>query len=290
MENSTFQHSTQPAYIYQNPLLQVDVFKLLELYQGETKTITCKDSSYILCCETGIVNITWPKYGNYHFEGQQMILASQGIPLLITGMSIKSNILMISCAEFARTHDCKLHLYQYVEIKETTIPSFGAIPIKKALLTCVESITLYLMQGVACEKLFNLKLDEVAACIEHNYTPQEITQLFYPIIANDASFRDFIINNYSQQCKVVDLIKKSSLCKTVFYEKFRQEFGTTAKQWMLKQKMKLIEDMIADRSMRIKDIMIYFDFSSHVQFYTFCRRHFNCTPTELKTRARQLAN
>lgn len=290
MGNSTFQHYTQPLYIHQNPLIQTDIFKLMEVNQGETTTITYNDSSYILCCENGSVNITWPKYGNCHFNDQQMILAPQNTALHITGLSVKSSILMISCAEFSRNHDCKLHLYRYVEIKEQITPRFEPIQIKKALLTCVESIALYIKQGVAYEKLFKLKVDEVAACIEHNYTPQEITQLFYPIITQDSTFRNFVINNYSHQCNVLDLIEKSNLCKTIFYEKFKKEFGTTAKQWILKQKMEFIEDMIADRNIRIKDIIVCLGFSSHVQFYTFCRRHFNCTPTELKMETRHLGN
>lgn len=287
MNNSTFQHSNQPVYIHQKPLAPTDVFKLLEVKQGETKTITYSDSSYILCCKTGTVNITCPKYGSHHCQNHQMILAPRGILLHITGLSLKSNMLVISCVEFSRTQDRKLHLYKYIDIKETTTHLFGPIPIKNALWTCVESIALYLKQGVASEKLFNLKLDEVAACIEHNYSPQEITQLFYPIIARDSSFQNFIISNYSHRCNVAELINKSNLCKTIFYEKFKEEFGMTAKQWMLKQKMKLIEYMIDDQSMRIKDIIIDCGFSSHVQFYNFCQRHFNCTPTELKMRLRR---
>lgn len=69
--------------------------------------------------------------------------------------------------------------------------------------------------------------------------------------------------------------------KCNFHCKFKQVFGTTAKQWLLKQRNQRILNKVMESETTIGELMEEFNFDSQAHFTHYCKQHFDCTPREL---------
>ena len=69
---------------------------------------------------------------------------------------------------------------------------------------------------------------------------KKLLHFFHPIIGRQLEFRDFVMQNYSKVNNLDELITLSNIGRTSFFIKFKEEFGITAKQWMMKQLKKRI--------------------------------------------------
>ena len=116
---------------------------------------------------------------------------------------------------------------------------------------------------------------------DHFYLKEELALLFHPIISAELSFKDFVIGNYFKVSNVNDLISLSNMCKSSFYCKFKEVFGMTAKQWLLKQRNTHILNKVMTSETTVGELMEEFRFESQAHFTHYCKQHFNCTPREL---------
>ena len=69
--------------------------------------------------------------------------------------------------------------------------------------------------------------------------------------------------------------------RTSFFIKFKEEFGVTAKQWMLKQMKERILGKVTEPGVCVKQLVEVCGFESQAQLYRYFRQYFNCTPKQL---------
>ncbi|EYA37863.1 putative exoenzyme S synthesis regulatory protein, ExsA-like [Bacteroides fragilis] len=74
--------------------------------------------------------------------------------------------------------------------------------------------------------------------------------------------------------------------RSSFFTKFKNVFGITAKQWIVKQRNRKILDEVMRPDVTVKELMVKFMFDSQVQFTQYCKLHFGCTPKQLIERYR----
>ena len=98
------------------------------------------------------------------------------------------------------------------------------------------------------------------------YRKEELAYLFHPIVGKSLDFRSLILENYLKVDQVDGLAKIAGMGRTNFNNKFKEEFGISPHQWLLKQKAKHVR---------------LYKFNSATHFTRFCKQQFGCTPSEL---------
>jgi AraC-like DNA-binding protein len=107
-----------------------------------------------------------------------------------------------------------------------------------------------------------------------------VVTLLHPVIGM-SGFKNFVIRNYHKVKNVAELVHISGMGRTAFDYTFRNEFGVSARQWMLMQIAKQVEYKALKPDITVKDLIREFKFDSASHFNRFCRKQFDCTPGEL---------
>lgn len=175
----------------------------------------------------------------------------------------------------------KLTFEAYANICQKMDYEFLPTQICYPLDVFVEQVTYLLKRGLKCAHFFEIKHREFFLLLRSFYTKEEISLLLHPIIGKTLSFKDFILENYTIVDSIDKLISKSHLSKSSFNEKFKEDFGVTAKQWMLKQQANAVKAKACEPHVTIKDLMEVIGYSSPAHFNRFCRTYLACTPGEL---------
>ena len=158
---------------------------------------------------------------------------------------------------------------------------FSPIPMRYPLMPFLETVVHCLRNEMNCTYLHNVIEREFFFLLRGFYNKKEIATLFHPIIGRQLEFRDFVMQNYSKVNNLDELITLSNIGRTSFFIKFKEEFGITAKQWMMKQLKKRILGKVIEPGICVKQLMEVCNFESQAQLYRYFKQHFRCTPKQL---------
>lgn len=159
--------------------------------------------------------------------------------------------------------------------------NFEPLDIRYPLPPYLEIVTYCLVNKMSCGHFHALLEQELFFLLRGFYLKEELASLFYPIISAELTFKDFVINNYSKVNNVNDLISLSNMSRSSFNCKFKEVFGMTAKQWLLKQQDMHILNKVMTSEATVGELMEEFRFESQAHFTHYCKQHFKCTPREL---------
>lgn len=190
-----------------------------------------------------------------------------------------SQILLMGFDTLHSVYDRQM-LKSFQAFKNKVSYEFAPLPLKSALRSFAELLIVYLQKGLTVEYLFEIKEKELFILLRGYYSRDELVALLYPIIGV-SDFKNFILSNYMEVNNVTELVELSGMGRTAFDSRFREEFGMSARQWMLKQIADQVGFRAMDPSVSIKDIMLEFKFNSPTHFNWFCRQQYGCTPGEL---------
>lgn len=203
----------------------------------------------------------------------------------------RSSIIHSRCVEDARfmilffetpvTNCEKLNFQELKEMAKDLEYDFNVLPINPPLKVFFSSLAYYLETGANCQHLHAIKQIEMLLCLRYFYRKEELAALFAPILYKKHDFRHLILENYEHATSIQELIELAHMSKTVFFEKFKKEFGVSAKQWVLAKKTQKIEYKALEPDMTVKKLMATFDFDSLSSFQRFCKQHMGCSPSEL---------
>lgn len=235
--------------------------------------------NYLFLVTKGKISITCNLFENRVINHGEMILISRSSKfrweadtssgVLILGFDIPQN----PCD--------KLNFQSLYNLRDEIEYDFQPIPIRYPI-TAFNDLLIYLLKnGTNCSCIHLLKQQELFLLLRNFYSKEELATLFYPIIARDVDFKEFILKNYQNVNNINELIELSCMSKSSFFTKFKETFGITAKQWMLKQKEQIIIYESSKPGNAIKDIIATCGFDSPTLFNQFCKLHFHCTPGEL---------
>lgn len=73
----------------------------------------------------------------------------------------------------------------------------------------------------------------------------------------------------------------SHISKSLFYEKFTEEFHMPIKEWMLQKRVDMILLKAAKPGITVKQLIIECDCCSFQQFNSFCKKHIGMSPHDL---------
>lgn len=235
--------------------------------------------NYILLFLEGSCSISSGFYPQRVFKAEEMIL----IP--------KSSVFEGYALEFLRVlvfhfhvplNTCDLVTFEtYAKYCLRMTYDFSPLPFQCPVGEFVEQMIHYLKSGIKCAHLFEIKHKEFFLLLRAFYSREQVSHLLYPILGKALSFKDFVLSSYVKAGSIEKLINMSHLSKSSFYEKFRLDFGMTAKQWILKQQVNMVLAKACEPRVVIKDLMDVIGYSSPTHFNRFCKTYLECTPGEL---------
>ena len=156
-----------------------------------------------------------------------------------------------------------------------------SLPLQLPFITFLKTIEDVLSLGGACTSYHRLKAKELFFLLNTYYSPVDLALLLEPLICDNFRLKTFVYRNYQGVDTVNELVEKSGMSRTQFFEQFKKSFGLSVKQWMLKKKAELVNERLCESDVIIKEVMLDFGFSSASQFNRFCRVYLGDAPSNI---------
>lgn len=254
-------------------------FKIYRYQANYKEVISNLQSNTILFIHKGEAHIHYNDVFSVAIKSLQMILIPQGADILIHIIEDTEFLVM----EFdSYTTICKqIQETDYSQYINTDGYALSPLPILPQVEKFLDLLIDVMQRGIDCLHFHDSKRKEFFFYLKAYYTEAQIANLLYPILSSRFQFKDFIYRNYKNVDSVNELIKLSGMSRSPFFDRFKQEFGMTAKQWMISKKSESILIRLSEPNASIKEIMFDFGFSSPSQFNRFCRHYLGDTPTNL---------
>lgn len=157
---------------------------------------------------------------------------------------------------------------------------FHALCCKPGMMIYFDLLEDILSWSMNCVYLHELKIVEFLLSIKFEYSREEITRFFYPLIKELDGFKVLIRKSVNAATTARDLASISGMPYSNFLHYFKKQFGVSAQEWLHANRVKLIEERLYERGISISDIIREFNFSSAAHFSKFCKENFGHTPTE----------
>jgi AraC-like DNA-binding protein len=156
------------------------------------------------------------------------------------------------------------------------------VPINRQLKLFLDLLSSYLRNGMNCKSLHKLKCDEFFLLIRGFYTKDDIVRLLHPLLANTMDFRMFCFNSVNNVKNVREMIDGSGMSRSMFYEKFKAEFGDISpKKWLDSYINQRILNASTLPGITVKELMYKTGFSDESAFTQYCKRHFGKVPSQI---------
>lgn len=130
--------------------------------------------------------------------------------------------------------------------------------------------------------LFDDKLKELFIIFRAYYSKEELFMFFYPIIAKSMDFKNMVLANYRNDMRLEELAEVCLMSKRAFQRHFKEIFGETCEQWILREKSKQVRYYLSVTDCSFKEIIDKLGFDSSVHLNKFCKTWFGMSPTDLK--------
>lgn len=254
-------------------------FKYLEFDKGVIIEEEFANRNYLLFLLKGNFTINCNHFCNKEFDSGKMLLLPKSSMIKI---STEASSQILTLAFDVPPSSCdKLIFQSLTTICESIQYDLSSIPIRKPILSFIETIVYCLKNGMNCMHLHDIMQSEFFFLLRGFYEKKEIATLFHPIIGKELVFKDFVMQNYTKVNNLDELIALSNMGRTSFFIKFKEEFGITAKQWMMKQLKKRILGKVMEPGVCVKQLMEVCNFESQAQLYRYFKQQFDCTPKQL---------
>lgn len=156
------------------------------------------------------------------------------------------------------------------------IPILPVVPQIERLLTEVQILEM------PCYHM--LKQYELFFLMKASYDDRQLAGFFNAILRPVHDFRAFVESNYANTDTLEDIAGKANLSKSYFIKRFKESFGVSVHQWLVKQKEEQLKKMLAAGKYDTEEMARRLGLKNQKGLYQFCRQRFRCSMTELKER------
>ena len=156
------------------------------------------------------------------------------------------------------------------------IPILPVVPQIERLLTEVQTLEM------PCYHM--LKQYELFFLMKASYDDRQLAGFFNAILRPVHDFRAFVESNYANTDTLEDIAGKANLSKSYFIKRFKESFGVSVHQWLVKQKEEQLKKMLAAGKYDTEEMARRLGLKSQKGLYQFCRQRFRCSMTELNER------
>lgn len=249
------------------------------LKENKQSSIEIKKTT-ILFLLKGKLLLSYNDLINKKLRAGEMILFSASNTLDIT---ISEDVYGIFCTFNTQAQICDgLPLESLVPIAEMNKNSHAPLIINEWIRNLLITIENYWEDDLVCNRMYEIKKDELFCLLKRTYNLTDLATFFYPILNKDIFFKESVIKNYHHVRNVTELAATMGYSVSGFKKKFLRCFGMPAYTWMLQQKAAVVLKELKEKKKTIKDIFISNQFSSQAHLYEFCKKNFGKTPGQIR--------
>lgn len=162
------------------------------------------------------------------------------------------------------------------------IYNFDTLEMKPAIERMLSLLEYNIKNGVNNERYLKIKVEELFHLLRSYYTKEELVIFFCPLMSENASFANFVFQNYRNIRRANEFPKLYQCSTSCFEKKFRKTFGTSVYQWLKQKKINLLYHEINRTDKPLKQIAEEQGFHSLPQFNDFCKKYFGYPPGKLR--------
>ncbi len=180
------------------------------------------------------------------------------------------------------TYSCEMPFSSLKQFLSDENNGINILPVRFPVEVLLQSVKIYINDGVTCQNVHRLKIDELFLILRYYYSNTELAKLFHLILGDSMNFRMFCFRNISKVKSVAELVRISGMSRSQFYDKFKMEFhGMSPKKWLNSYVDEHILHVAGTPEINVKDLMTRTGFIDDSAFTQYCRRHFQMSPLEL---------
>ena len=253
--------------------------------QGETFSNLHKEMNYLVFCKEGEVHLTSSLFKEEVLYGGEIMF----LPRMADcqGEIRKETHVVIHTFNntVCRPENCILmFLYTHAKKKEDAKSDAYChkLVAHKVIVKFMESISLYLEDETGDLLLWHLKHKELIRLFRHYYQPEELQAFFHPMIGEVVPFKSLVLSHYMKANDTKELADLCGYGLATFRRIFKEEFGTSVYQWLLKKRSEHILYRLSFPYISFQEIIEEFNFTSPQQFNRFCKSNLGDSPTNLR--------
>lgn len=272
-------YATEHTTCYHYATFSPDGFKLLNIKKGDIHSESLEQILIFIVLK-GELTLTAGNYFDKNIGMGQMILLSVGD---VIELSAKTDCECISCYFLREINLCtRYSLSMLKEYSEKVTETFNPIPIREVVNEYLQLMVRYLQDGLSCVHLHEAKKQELFLLLRAYYTKEELGAFFKPIIGKDFDFKSLVLVNYHLNDSVDTLANKLNMTKATFSRRFREHFGESVHQWLIKRKAECVIRDIKVSVKSFQEISDEYGFSSLSNFSKFCTSFYGEAPSKLR--------
>ncbi|MFV0471513.1 MAG: helix-turn-helix transcriptional regulator [Paludibacteraceae bacterium] len=172
----------------------------------------------------------------------------------------------------------KFSLLELNNYKKKSDDDIRILPMNSVLKQFIEHLGAYLRSKMMCQHLHDIKESEWLFILRGFYTKEQIAYFLSPIIDSLDDFVVIVKDNHLACNSVKELAEKCNMSEKTFTRRFREHFNDTPKQWMMREKAKLIKSDIEHTDMNIKQISNKYGFNSPTHLNIYYKKQYNHPP------------
>jgi len=256
-------------------------FRHLVFQKGEIIPSVDKENNHLLLLIKGEIKILCNEYSRILKAGELILIPKSAE----TSIFIQENADMVIHSFTYCSNMCDHFAFEKLTTYANKITyNFEPTKIVQPIYKFLELLIFYLDNKLLCKHIQDIKQTEMFMIFRAFYTKEECAALFYPLLSVNIDFKYMVLDNFQKVKTVQELADICCLSLTTFNRKFKVFFKDSPYNWILKQKGKHILMKLRQSNIPICDIIEEYGFSSPGHFTSYCKTHFNMTPTQLRTK------
>lgn len=255
-------------------------FKYIEVDEGSIFNIEDKQDKHIFFFLTGNAKVRYNEFSDRLFGAGEMIFLPKSADCY--GVAITKCTFIVLVYDNPMKLCNKVGLNSIISCAKDVKYEFRSLPIRAELMQFLNLLRVYLLDGISCRHLHEMKQKELFILFRGYYRKEELAQFFFPMIGKSMDFRSTVMTHYINVKTVKELSQFCGYSKSRFHDLFIEEFGQPPYQWMQKQKSKHIIGRLSQTQIPLKDIADEFNFSCPSHFNKYCKAQYGNTAARVR--------
>lgn len=160
------------------------------------------------------------------------------------------------------------------------------LPMIPEIQTIMRQMTGYITDGLMCCDVHAMKQRELAAVLQAYYRPADLLPFIAPIYDPNARFYNDVMRLADKYLPVKEMASQLNMSYPTFIRTFRKVFKDTPQEWLSKNRMKRLRDLLHNTAHTDQEIADELKFSTVQNMRAFCKTRSGLTPMQLREQER----
>ena len=258
-------------------------FKYIEISKGTALPVWGTEQHTLLFVLDGQLKLTFPEGGRDVLGKHFLMIPKQHEWKGAAAMHTKLLILLFNMIDNVWT---KPKIKSLLDAADPNLFSFyPLLPFHSPLNTFLDLMVIYSEERNIDRSFYASKENELLSILYTFYSAEELAPMFYPLLTSNLDFKSFVQANYLKVESVSELAELAGCSQVTLNRKFKEYFGESAYQWMIRNKTVQIRKRLENPTASLSDIAKEFGFYSGSELNRFCQRQFGMSALKFRKQA-----